>query len=542
MKMTPKLKAWLVSEKFVADKDSSEESFLKAATEALISGKLSSEKLVELQTEDEEKNANDAMTLLKGIAAGVEQNASDIKAMKETPAAPPAAPAEKRGELKADSPKLDDGIKAAFAESADDSVTPEKSGSDIQIRLKGVEESFDSTKQVMRFPEKTNGGSPHAKAGQIVMEGNRIIEEASQLERALSGMWFKCLLQSSTGGRGVPHKLRMNDQDKALLEYALHKEKWGGKINSTDEENGVEIDGKHLSDMMRKQVVDDLTSGGLEIAPIAFDNQVITFPLLHGELFPKVNLQTITRGRRIEGATVATVTMAWGGGDDTAITLQLTAGFVGAFDTLIHVIDGAIEIGLDFLSDASVDIGPIVTDGYGRRLMNQLDRVIGTGDGTTQPEGVTVASGTTAVASANGASGPPTVGDYEGLLFGVPKEYKSGHPQNASCFCANETTYARARGIAVGSTDERRVFGMSHEDYQMFSRPFAIENSLTNPDIFFGVMARYRMYRRMGLTMRSSTEGTTLIRRNMLLITARARFGGQVEDGSAFAVMSDAQS
>jgi HK97 family phage major capsid protein len=550
MKITPKLKAWLVGEKLVAE-EASDEVFLKAATDALTQGTLTAQLLVELQTEEAEKEAGAVVDLLRSISEGVKANAAEISSMKAAKEAPkvkevaeveevaPPPPAK----LKEGSPELPSDFKVAMGDTSEGNLSPggDKTAAGLAIRVKGIQESFSTKRETMRFPAVTASGTKHPKAGQPVMEGERMISEPSELDKAIAGMWFKAQMLSSTGGRGLPHKLRMNQQDKSLLEYALHQEKWGGKIGSTDEENGIEIKASRLNDGMQKAVLDDLVSGGLEVAPIAFDDQIITFPLLFGELFPKINLVNITRGRRIEGASVATVTMAWGGGDDSAITLQLTAGFVTAFDTLIHVVDGAIEIGLDFMSDAAVDIGPIVTDGYGRRLLNQLDRVIATGSGAGEPEGVTVAAGTTAVASANGVGGPPTVGDYEGLLFGVPKEYKAGFAQNAVCFCANETTYARARGIPVGATDERRVFGMTHEDYQLLSRPYSIDGSMTNNDIFFGVMPRYRMYRRLGLTMRSSTEGTTLIRRNMLLITARARFGGQVEDGAAFAVMSDAQ-
>jgi HK97 family phage major capsid protein len=542
MKITAKLKAWLVGEKLVADKEASDEVFLKATTEALAAGTLSAEKLVELQTEESEAKATEAMDLLKGIAAGVKQNADDIAALKVAPAAEtveePAPEKKVEPKLKGGLPEIGD----LHSKLGDTDVSVDDEKGDINIRLKGVEEQFDNTKSALKYPSETHLGIKHPKAGQQVTEGERLIHEATELDKAVAGMWFKAQLQSTTGGRGVPAKLRMNDQDKQLLEYSLHREKWGGKLGSTAEDNGIEVMGQRLAPHQQKQVLDDLASGGLEIAPIAFDDQVITFPLLFGELFPKVNLVNITRGRRIEGASVATVTMQWGGaGDNVAIVLQLTAGFITAFDTLIHVVDGAIEIGLDFMSDASVDIGPIVTDGYGRRLLNQLDRVIAVGAGGTEPTGITVGAGTTAVASANGVGGPPTVGDYEGLLFGVPKEYKAGFAQNASCFCANETTYARARGIAVGATDERRVFGMTHEDYMLLSRPYSIEGNMGNSDIFFAVLPRYRMYRRLGLTMRSSTEGTTLIRRNMLLITARGRFGGQLEDGAAAAVMSDAQ-
>ena len=72
------------------------------------------------------------------------------------------------------------------------------------------------------------------------------------------------------------------------------------------------------------------------------------------------------------------------------------------------------------------------------------------------------------------------------------------------------------------------------------NRPFKINESLTNAQIFYGIMARYRMYRRKGLTVRTSTEGDTLIRANELLIAVMARYGGQVERAACFGVTTTA--
>ena len=288
--------------------------------------------------------------------------------------------------------------------------------------------------------------------------------------------------------------------------------------------------------------MDDATSGGLEIAPISFDNALIVIPVLFGEFFPSVNVVNITRGRRIEGGSVASVTINSGGADGTNIPLENTAGFISAFDTTIFVADGAIEFGLDFLSDSPTNIMDLVERDYGNKMLEYLDTQIVTGDGTTEPEGIMNATGTTSVAATNGATGPPTVGDYEGLMFGVAKNYKTGHPNNRIMFGANETTYRRARGIAVGGTDQRRVFGMTHNDYLLFGHPYGINESFTNRQSFFGVMPRYRMYRRLAPSVKVTTEGKTLVRGNLALMTVRGRFGGQVEDGSAFAVTTDGQS
>ncbi|WP_196300513.1 hypothetical protein, partial [Streptococcus pneumoniae] len=83
----------------------------------------------------------------------------------------------------------------------------------------------------------------------------------------------------------------------------------------------------------------------LEIAPIAFDDQIILTPLLNGEFFPRFNTVPITRGRRIESASMGNVTLSSGGADGTDIPLFATAAFIAAFDTTIFVVNGSIEIG-----------------------------------------------------------------------------------------------------------------------------------------------------------------------------------------------------
>ena len=50
------------------------------------------------------------------------------------------------------------------------------------------------------------------------------------------------------------------------------------------------------------------------------------------------------------------------------------------------------------------------------------------------------------------------------------------------------------------------------------------------------------MYRRLGLGIKVTTEGRALVERNLMLITARARYGGQIEDGAAVSVTTQGES
>ena len=288
----------------------------------------------------------------------------------------------------------------------------------------------------------------------------------------------------------------------------------------------------------QKALIDDATSGGLEAAPIYFDDQAIQAPLLNGELFPKVNVVSIDRGRRIEGVTVGTPTMVWGGVDSTAIALFNTAAFVAAFDTTIFRCDGAIEIGLDFLSDTPIEFGSRITQSYGERLLVELDNVIADGNGTTQPEGIMQKAGVTAVAFGGVAA---TLAVYEALRFGVSKQEHKSVVDGSAVFCGTETSYRRVRAIPVGAADARRLGGENYDSYSWMQRPYAINSQLANTEIFYAILARYRMYRRRGLTIRTTSEGSTLARRNVMLVIATSRFGGQLERAACAALTTTAQ-
>lgn len=561
MKLTQSLKSWLTEHKGVAA-DAEDSAFKAAATEALSDGSLTPQKLVELTADKEDEEASSAKSVLEQILAGqkaindridqIEKGNDDTGGNSD----PNAVGEKTTPKLSKDAPRSPDLSGGQTGGDPEESMfdkffagnNPTVSDQMPLIRTVGAHEQYDTTKKAAVYPSETKGGRPHPLAGQRVCEGDgtagtrRYIDEPSDLDRAVCGAFAKAMIAAST--KTIPSALRMTQHDSDLFQYALRNYSWGGVIGGIgdDDPRGQGVNNAKLTDPQIKAILDDAASGGLEIAPIVFDDAIITTPLLSGEFFPRVNVVNITRGRRIEGGSMGNVTLSSGGADGTAIPLFNTASFISAFDTNIFVVNGAIEIGLDFLSDSPIAVADMVTTNYGQVLLNWLDEQCVLGDGTTEPEGVNVASGTVSVNAENGAGGPPTVGDYEALLFGVPKQYKAGFATNRITYGANETTYQRARSIAVGTSDQRRVFGMTHEDYQLLGHPYAIGTAIGNRAINFCNWGRYRMYRRLGLTMRATTEGKELVRANEMLITARARFGGQLEDGNACAVMADAQS
>jgi HK97 family phage major capsid protein len=169
-------------------------------------------------------------------------------------------------------------------------------------------------------------------------------------------------------------------------------------------------------------------------------------------------------------------------------------------------------------------------------MLSELDRVIVLGNGTTEPQGILNASISDIGNPSGGSGAVPQVDDYEALMFSVPKQYRQLNLRPA--FFANDVTYRRARGIPVGTSDERRVFGMTHSDYKLLDHPFLINNTIGNAYAGFGCLAKYRLYRRQAQQVQFTSEGRELALKNQTLLVVRGRYGGKVVDTNAF-VFSD---
>lgn len=531
MKLTSKMKGWLRQNAGVVAGAPATE-LKKAVARCLMTGELSVKKYEELSKTEEDELADDVRTTLgelKGMLKSLrededeDEDVSDI----EFDEMPDTKSISRKGSTSSSLKKLMSGL-GSIDESDEDS---------IEVRVKEAAEQYSTTKSALRYPMHNSKGRQHALAGEVVRDfsSGRALDEASERDRAIAGAWSKYIVNAARVKSRSIAFAQLPQHDKELVMYALQNEKWGG---SSDGGDYSDIKDRRLTPSEQKALIDDSTSGGLEAAPIVFDDMVIQAPLLNGELYPLVNTIPLDRGRRIEGVSVGKVTGSWNGVDSTAISLFDTASYVSAFDTTIFRWQGAVRVGLDFLSDSPIDFGRILTDQYGERLLEDLDDVIATGDGTTQPEGITVKTGATSVAW----GGTTTLGNYESLRFGVHKREHTQNLARTAVWVGTETSYQRARAIPVGASDARRLGGMDYSSYQWMERPFKINETMGNTKVAYCLLGRYRMYRRRGLTIKTSQEGDTLIRNNEMLMVATARYGGQLERGAVCARTTTAPS
>ena len=534
MKLTQALKSWLIANCGVKA-DASDDEFKKAAGVALIEGKLDSKQFTELTKDAKADEANQFAAKLDRIADGLSKM-TELLMVKET------KPEEKKEEPKAEKKEEPAPEQTKAAPSLMTKMFGNTEGEkEVEVRVKEAAEMYSTTKSALCFPSHTKAGRPHPLAGQPVRdfqdESGRQMNIPSDRDKAVVGAFGKLLCSTAQKRSRNLAWMGMPDHDKELILYAMNNMEFSGASDGGD---FADIKAQRLTALQQKGLIDDATSGGVEAVPIVFDDMIVSTPILQGEFFPLVNLVPLDKGRRIQGARAGIVGSEWGGVDDTAVTLFDTASYVTAFDTTIYRWQGSIWIGLDFLSDTPIDFAQFLTQQYGEVMLRDMDSVICTGDGTTQPEGIMTKSGTTSVAW----GGSTSLGNYESLRFGVHKREHLPNLMRTAVFGGTDTSYQRAMAIPVGASDARclsqTVTMPNYDGYSWMGRAYKINESLTNSQIFYAILGRYRMYRRRGLTIRNSVEGDTLIRRNEMLMVAMARFGGQLERGAAAAVTSTA--
>jgi HK97 family phage major capsid protein len=375
-----------------------------------------------------------------------------------------------------------------------------------------------------RFSVKRPDGNP-------LTFGAKALETPSEYDNALIGVWWKTALRRL----GVPAEL--TEWERSLLAESVTKDRWVGTCPDGSYYGGGGPSGFAPSARV-KALLDDTVSGGLFLNPVVLDESIVTRPLLHSQLFQYVDLVPVT-GRRVTTPVIENMTLTWGQAAGTAVQPMSTAALVSSLDTAVMPVAGFLELSNELQLDSPVDVGATVVRLFGERLKAELDRVIAVGNGSTEPLGIANATGIAALTADNSSAGPPTVSDAEALVFAVSLQYRQMDLSPA--FVGNDTSYRRWRGISVGPADERRVFGMDEQSYQLLEYPFRVANDLPNNKVFFGCLKKFRLFQRLGMEVIREAGGRTLVLSNTQLIGLRARFGGRVVDGNAFSSIVDFQ-
>jgi HK97 family phage major capsid protein len=511
----------MVSKSLVAA-DVTDEALGRAAADAMVGGRLSPSEYETLTAEENPANRIKGLIdsaideRLKPLQAGI-----DRLLQQNTPTAPPA------------------GEKAAQTDSPQDLYDRANKNLDPngQVRVKAFSERYSGVKSAAvwapnpRKEHRENTGEYAPGQRAFILEGSdgsnivapRYIDTPSELEKMKSAAFLKFrMLQDIPELR---KSWRMNEEEMGLLKECVHKDKWTGCVGKGD---NLQMQRRFLNDMETKAVLDDVTSGGAEAVPEFFDDDIIRTPLLFGELSPYIQYVPVSRGSSADGFSIGTPTFV-STASGTAITPFTTTGFVTAFDTTFYPASCAFEWGRDFEEDATPNFMAAVIAQIGDESKRWLDEQIAIGDGTTEPQGIFVASGTQVPPNSSHTFASMVYSDVVKLAFGIGKAARNNFGGNFTRFVMNDAQYRVFMQLATGVTgDTRPIFGMNWNAYRLGDYGVSIQNNISNGNLGLCNLRGYRMYRRAGISFTMEDRGRTLLLSNSKLLLARMRWGGQL--------------
>jgi len=344
---------------------------------------------------------------------------------------------------------------------------------------------------------------------------------------------------------------RLNEKETEIVQYILHKEKFHvpGREDAVllDESQRMDVWAGHKNfyrgGHTKANLIDDSTSGGEDSVPEFFDMAMIVSPTLAEENIPSYcNVVMVPRGSAAQNFIVGRPTIAAANTEGSATSVYDATGFITNHDTSFFRAAGFLKIGKNYAEDAHPQLVTEIMNQYNNSVKLWLNEQIMTGDGTTEPQGITVDTGTGDITPGTPTTGPLTLADALNMLFGVSKAYRENGGRNNAIYCMTDSTYKRFRSIATGVTgDTRLVFGDDVESYQLFGHPVLIEEGgMTNADVVFAQMKGYRLYQRQGARFIREDRGDTLTRDNTFLVGVDVRYGGQLDEPNYASVMNAA--
>lgn len=566
--MSTALKQYVIAQKWVAA-DASDDEIESAMKENVASGNLSLDKLTELLSKKDvdskdkmkefvsaigetvaEKNREFAKDL---VAALNEKNADEDDGDEDDDDDDDIEPKDGNVALIKRLDELESRLKKVGGDGAS---LRAPNGYDVYKMAAAMGDETDSTNVRVKRSVEAYSHKPTAltyKSGHSKLLGlhdtpmqynGKDVNRTTDRSKALSATWLKFQL--------FPDNL--TEREKDMIHWAMHHEKFciPNKDNDTE--------AKFLTDQQRqavwdfnmnfyrnghlKAVIDDSTSGGENAIPEFFDMDMIVTPTLAGENIPSFcNVVPVPRGTAAQNFTMGRPTIAAANTEGSAVGLFSTSSFIAAHDTTFFRAAGYIEIGKNYALDAHPRLVDEIQSEYLNSVRLWFNEQIMTGDGTTEPQGITVAGGTTDVTPATPTTGAWVLNDAFDILFGVGKAHREKGGRGNAIYVMSDTTYQRFRRIATGVTgDTRLVFGDSIESYELFGHPVLIEEAgMTNQDVVFCQMKGYRLYIRQGPRFVREDGGTTLVRSNSFIVGVDVRAGGQLDLGAFAAVVDGGQ-
>lgn len=342
-------------------------------------------------------------------------------------------------------------------------------------------------------------------------KGTKSADVAAEVQKALAGLVPQdAKLNKILGGKDLVKDASSLTKEEKIVGFfhaAATRNEYALKALSegTDADGGYLFPNEFLTELVRALAEFNVMRKYVRIIPMKRD---------------KMDIATLVSGPKVswtaENAAKSTTSAHFG-------TDQLVAKKLAA---ILYASDELIE-------DSDIfDVVSLIIQLFAEEIGSEEEKVIWTGNGTTQPEGID-AAGT--VPSAGAAGGLGNFDHLINLFYSLPSQYRA----NAAFFMNDNTAKLVSKLKDTAGQYLWQPSVREGEADTIKGKPVVISNWVPNGKIYFGDMKRtYFLGDRKRMTIKVSQETETAFTHDQTAIRVVARIAGAVVQPSASRVIT----
>ena len=279
-------------------------------------------------------------------------------------------------------------------------------------------------------------------------------------------------------------------------------------------------------EIVRKALSEGTDSAGGYLVPTEYRAELIRRLPELSELYPHVRKVPVITDSGQYPKLDTDVTITWGRTENANLT-ETDPAFTNLAWTVRNM-SAITYLSRELVSDANPNIVEIITSLFSEAVAAERDKMIaiGSGSGSSQPEGIYSAAGLDSVA----VDGSLTYAKLVELKFALQRKYHRN-----SRWLLNSTNLQRITSIT--DNDGLPIFRdalVAGETPRILGKEYAIQDDFADGVIFFGDLSQYLWFDRENMVIESTTTGGDTFRKHQVAIKVVERCDGKLALAEAF--------
>jgi HK97 family phage major capsid protein len=277
-----------------------------------------------------------------------------------------------------------------------------------------------------------------------------------------------------------------------------------------------------------KALAEGTSSAGGYLVPAGFREEIIARMPDSAELAPHVRVVPVRTDTGSVPSLATDISVTWtAGGDAENVAFNATDPVLGSVTWSLKRGDAITKMSRELVADSQPSIVEFITRLFREAIASERDKMIAVGNGTSQPQGISNASGLTAVDVAGAIA-------YDSLIEieqSLPMKYRA-----RGRWIMNGTNLQRIYSMAdsQGQPIFRRDVVAGLPESRILGYPVCQQNNLADGEIYFGDLGYYLWFDREEMGVESTTLSGDAFEKHQVWVKVWERADGKVGLPEAF--------